>query len=327
MEYVSGGELFERICNAGRFTENEARYFFQQLISGVSYCHSMQICHRDLKLENMLVDRLPVPRLKICGFRFSMCSLLHSRPKSLVVAPEYVAPEVITEEEYNGMFADVWSCGVALYVMLVGGYPFEDPADPDNLRKTIARITTVQYKFPSYIYLSQDCKQLLSRIFVADPSKRITMKEIKNHPWFLKNLPRGITESAQAIYYKKDSPRFSLQSVEEIMKIVEESKTIPPDYGCISVSSMEEDRMDSRVEDEYNKHKRWRKTSLIKSPLRFISGELRTPPLVSRSVSISSIDEEYKMDCKVEEESDKHTRWNNLLKSPRKFISGELQFN
>jgi len=63
MEYAAGGELYERICNAGRFSEDEARFFFQQLISGVSYFHSMQVCHRDLKLENTLLDGSPAPRL------------------------------------------------------------------------------------------------------------------------------------------------------------------------------------------------------------------------------------------------------------------------
>ncbi|KAK9106370.1 hypothetical protein Syun_022381 [Stephania yunnanensis] len=71
MEYASGGELFERICKAGRFSEDEARFFFQQLISGVSYCHTMQVCHRDLKLENTLLDGSPAPRLKIRDFDYS----------------------------------------------------------------------------------------------------------------------------------------------------------------------------------------------------------------------------------------------------------------
>ncbi|KAL5665593.1 hypothetical protein ACJX0J_025701, partial [Zea mays] len=140
MEYAAGGELFDRICSAGRFSEDEARYFFQQLICGVSYCHFMQICHRDLKLENTLLDGSPAPRLKICDFGYSKSSLLHSKPKSTVGTPAYIAPEVLSRREYDGKMADVWSCGVTLYVMLVGAYPFEDPDDPKNFRKTIGRI-------------------------------------------------------------------------------------------------------------------------------------------------------------------------------------------
>eukprot|EP00268_Persea_americana_P033296 TRINITY_DN32989_c0_g2_i3.p1 TRINITY_DN32989_c0_g2~~TRINITY_DN32989_c0_g2_i3.p1 ORF type:complete len:220 (+),score=42.19 TRINITY_DN32989_c0_g2_i3:132-791(+) len=137
MEYAAGGELFERICNAGRFSEDEARFFFQQLISGVSCCHSMQICHRDLKLENTLLDGSLAPRLKICDFGYSKSSVLHSQPKSAVGTPAYIAPEVLLRKEYDGKIADVWSCGVTLYVMLIGGYPFEDPDDPKNFRKTL----------------------------------------------------------------------------------------------------------------------------------------------------------------------------------------------
>uniref|UniRef100_A0A453BZV3 non-specific serine/threonine protein kinase n=1 Tax=Aegilops tauschii subsp. strangulata TaxID=200361 RepID=A0A453BZV3_AEGTS len=132
-------------------------------------------------------------------------SLLHSKPKSTVGTPAYIAPEVLSRREYDGKTADVWSCGVTLYVMLVGGYPFEDPDDPKNFRKTIGRIMSIQYKIPEYVHVSQDCKQLLASIFVANPAKRITMREIRNHPWFLKNLPRELTEAAQAMYYKRDN--------------------------------------------------------------------------------------------------------------------------
>ncbi|XP_039060883.1 serine/threonine-protein kinase SRK2A isoform X2 [Hibiscus syriacus] len=230
MEYAAGGELFERICNAGRFSEDEARYFFQQLISGVSYCHAMQICHRDLKLENTLLDGSPAPRLKICDFGYSKSSLLHSRPKSTVGTPAYIAPEVLSRREYDGKMADVWSCGVTLYVMLVGAYPFEDQEDPKNFRKTISRIT---------------------------------IKDIKSHPWFLKNLPRELTEAAQASYYRKENPTFSLQSVEEIMKIVEEAKAAPPVSRSIGGfgwggeedgDAREEDtEQEEEEEDEYEK--------------------------------------------------------------------------
>ncbi|CAL9176188.1 serine/threonine-protein kinase SAPK3-like isoform X2 [Musa acuminata AAA Group] len=222
MEYAAGGELFERICSAGRFSEDEARYFFQQLISGVSYCHSMEICHRDLKLENTLLDGSPTPRVKICDFGYSKSALLHSQPKSTVGTPAYIAPEVLSRKEYDGKIADVWSCGVTLYVMLIGSYPFEDPEDPRNFRKTISRILNVQYSVPDYIRISSECRQLLSQIFVANPLKRITIPEIKQHPWFLKNLPKEIINGEKTNFEGNDDQ--PSQSVEDIMRIIEEAK-------------------------------------------------------------------------------------------------------
>ncbi|KAK1356474.1 Sucrose non-fermenting-1-related protein kinase 2.4 [Heracleum sosnowskyi] len=229
MEYAAGGELFAKICSAGRFSEDEARFFFQQLISGVSYCHSMEICHRDLKLENTLLDGSPTPRLKICDFGYSKSALLHSQPKSTVGTPAYIAPEVLSRKEYDGKIADVWSCGVTLYVMLVGAYPFEDPEDPRNFRKTIGRIMSVQYSIPDYVRVSAECRHLLFQIFVANPSKRITIPEIKKHPWFLKNMPKELVEGEKTNYGEADRDK-QLQSIEEIMHIIQEAK-IPGETG------------------------------------------------------------------------------------------------
>lgn len=224
MEYAAGGELFERICTAGRFSEDEARYFFQQLISGVSYCHSMQICHRDLKLENTLLDGSPEPRLKICDFGYSKSSVLHSQPKSTVGTPAYIAPEVLSRKEYDGKIADVWSCGVTLYVMLVGAYPFEDPDDPRNFKTTIARILSVHYSIPDYVRVSKDCNHLLSRIFVANPEKRITIEEIRKHPWFLKNLPAEYMNGGLEETLNAKETDVSFQGEEEILSIIQEAR-------------------------------------------------------------------------------------------------------
>ncbi|MCO5586489.1 hypothetical protein L7F22_040429 [Adiantum nelumboides] len=203
---------------------HEARFFFQQLISGVSYCHDMQICHRDLKLENTLLDDSAVPRLKICDFGYSKSSLLHSQPKSTVGTPAYIAPEVLAKKEYDGKIADVWSCGVTLYVMLVGSYPFEDPQEPRNFRKSIGRILSVQYTIPDYVRISLECRNFLSQIFVANPEKRITIAEIKQHPWFLKNLPKEMQEEYNASNKQAEQAPASSQSVEDIMRIVEEAR-------------------------------------------------------------------------------------------------------
>nr|KJB25444.1 hypothetical protein B456_004G191500 [Gossypium raimondii] len=246
MEYAAGGELFERICSAGRFSEDE-------LISGVSYCHSMQICHRDLKLENTLLDGSPTPRLKICDFGYSKSAVLHSQPKSTVGTPAYIAPEVLSRKEYDGKIADVWSCGVTLYVMLVGAYPFEDPEDPRNFRKTIGRIMSVQYTIPDYVRVSADCRQLLSRIFVANPAKRISIPEIKEHPWFLKNLPKELVEIEKTNYAEsvRDQPS---QSVEEIMRIIQEAKTTTAEGAKVgeqaAAGSSDPDDVEADLESE-----------------------------------------------------------------------------
>nr|AVL26011.1 SnRK2.2 [Prunus avium] len=241
MEYASGGEMFERICNAGRFSEDEARFFFQQLISGVSYCHAMQVCHRDLKLENTLLDGSPAPRLKICDFGYSKSSVLHSQPKSTVGTPAYIAPEVLLRQEYDGKIADVWSCGVTLYVMLVGAYPFEDPDEPKDFRKTIQRILSVQYSIPDSVQISRECLELISRIFVPDPAARITIPEIKNHSWFLKNLPADLMDemTTGSHFEEPDQP---MQSLDAIMQITAEA-TIPA-AGTLGLSSYMTDGLD-----------------------------------------------------------------------------------
>ncbi|XP_031090663.1 serine/threonine-protein kinase SAPK2-like [Ipomoea triloba] len=223
MEYAAGGELFERICSAGRFNEDEARFFFQQLISGVCYCHSMQICHRDLKLENTLLDGSMAPRVKICDFGYSKSDVFHSQPKSTVGTPAYVAPEVLSRKEYDGKLADIWSCGVTLYVMLVGAYPFEDPSDPKNFRKTIVKILGVQYSIPDNIRISVECRHLLSRIFVTNPEERITIPEIRRHPWFLKNLPVELMDGGSYQCMDVNNPS---QSMEEISSIIQEARTV-----------------------------------------------------------------------------------------------------
>ncbi|KAF7834437.1 serine/threonine-protein kinase SAPK2 [Senna tora] len=245
MEYAAGGELFERICNAGRFSEDEARYYFQQLISGVSYCHSMEICHRDLKLENTLLDGSSAPRVK--------SSVLHSQPKSTVGTPAYIAPEVLSRREYDGKVADVWSCGVTLYVMLVGAYPFEDPEDPRNFRKTLQRILSVNYSVPDYVRISKECKHLLSRIFVANPEKRITIPEIKMHAWFLKSLEEG-----GFLHHEEEEDSSSCdderQSIEEILSIIQDARKASdhaPKIGgqFVGMGSMDLDDMDADIDD------------------------------------------------------------------------------
>ncbi|KAG8347927.1 Protein kinase domain [Trypanosoma vivax] len=175
MEFVSGGELFEKIVAAKRFNEPTARRYFQQLIAGVHHCHSKGFAHRDLKPENLLLDANGM--LKISDFGLGNRQqdvLLHT----VCGTPNYVAPEVLVERGYNGLSADIWSCGVILYVMLAGKLPFEDR----NMKQLLFRIERGEYAMVRQV--SDSARDLISRILVVDPEKRITLEGILSHPWF-----------------------------------------------------------------------------------------------------------------------------------------------
>ncbi|PKI39287.1 hypothetical protein CRG98_040343 [Punica granatum] len=109
--------------------------------------------------------------------------------------------------------------------MLVGAYPFEDPEDPKNFRRTIQKILNVQYAIPDKIDISPDCLHLISRIFVADPAQRISIPEIRNHEWFLKNLPADLMDE-NMMNNQFQEPDQPMQSMEDIMRIISEA-TIP----------------------------------------------------------------------------------------------------
>ncbi|CAD6258704.1 unnamed protein product [Miscanthus lutarioriparius] len=128
MEYVKGGELFDKIEKSGKLTEAIAHKYFQQLISAVDYCHSRGVYHRDLKPENLLLDENE--NLKVSDFGLSALSeskrqdgLLHTTCGT----PAYVAPEVISKTGYDGAKSDIWSCGVVLFVLVAGYLPFQGP--------------------------------------------------------------------------------------------------------------------------------------------------------------------------------------------------------
>ncbi|GMH34696.1 hypothetical protein BSKO_02557 [Bryopsis sp. KO-2023] len=246
MEYAAGGELFDRIVKAGRFSEDEARYFFQQLIHGVEFCHKSGVCHRDLKLENVLLDGSTKPLLKICDFGYSKSSVLDSMPKTTVGTPAYIAPEVLQRKEYDGQIADVWSCGVTLYVMLVGAYPFEDPHDPRNFRKTIQRIMSVRYSFPPNLRVTRECLDVLEKIFVANPVDRITIADIKQHAWYVK----GMTEDPEGKDVQDSTIRAAPhQSVDDIQRLVQSARRKESEpRDVVDIGNLEDEILDEELD-------------------------------------------------------------------------------
>ncbi|CAM8987581.1 unnamed protein product [Rhodiola kirilowii] len=182
MEYVNSGELFDYIVEKGRLQEDEARKFFQQIISGVEYCHRNMVVHRDLKPENLLLDSKY--NVKIADFGLSNVMRDGHLLKTSCGSPNYAAPEVISGRLYAGSEVDVWSCGVILYALLCGTLPFDDENIPNLFKKIKGGI----YTLPSH--LSPGARDLIPRMLVVDPLKRITIPEIRKHPWFQAHLPR-----------------------------------------------------------------------------------------------------------------------------------------
>uniref|UniRef100_A0A0D6QS72 non-specific serine/threonine protein kinase n=1 Tax=Araucaria cunninghamii TaxID=56994 RepID=A0A0D6QS72_ARACU len=133
MEYVKSGELFDYIVEKGRLQEDEARCFFQQIISGVEYCHRNMVVHRDLKPENLLLDSKC--NVKIADFGLSNVMRDGHFLKTSCGSPNYAAPEVISGKLYAGPEVDVWSCGVILYALLCGSLPFDDENIPNLFKK------------------------------------------------------------------------------------------------------------------------------------------------------------------------------------------------
>ncbi|KAL0736143.1 hypothetical protein Bca4012_012353 [Brassica carinata] len=182
MEFVRGGELFDRVSR-GKLHEDAARRYFQQLISAVDFCHSRGVSHRDLKPENLLLDENG--DLKISDFGLSALpeqilhdGLLHTQCGT----PAYVAPEVLRKKGYDGAKADIWSCGVVLYVLLAGCLPFRD----ENLMNMYRKIFRADFEFPPWF--STETRRLVSRLLVVDPDRRISMTEIMRTPWFRENF-------------------------------------------------------------------------------------------------------------------------------------------
>ncbi|KAL3070575.1 hypothetical protein niasHT_032365 [Heterodera trifolii] len=175
LEHVSGGELFDYLVKKGRLMAKEARKFFRQIISAIDFCHAHNICHRDLKPENLLLDERN--NIKVADFGMASLQVDGSMLETSCGSPHYACPEVIRGEKYDGRKADVWSCGVILYALLVGALPFDD----DNLRNLLEKVKKGLFHIPHFV--PADCQTLLRSMIEVDPAKRISLQEVLKHPW------------------------------------------------------------------------------------------------------------------------------------------------
>ncbi|KND03181.1 CAMK/CAMKL/BRSK protein kinase [Spizellomyces punctatus DAOM BR117] len=182
LEHVEGGELFDYLVKKGRLSEQEALGFFQQIMFGIDFCHRYLICHRDLKPENLLLDK--ELNVKIADFGMASLQVTGKMLETSCGSPHYASPEIIKGIRYDGPAADIWSCGVILYALLTGNLPFDD----ENIRRLLSKVKSGMYFIPDHV--SADAKDLIKRMLVVDPSKRITMKDIFRHPWFCSQTPK-----------------------------------------------------------------------------------------------------------------------------------------
>ena len=233
MEYCDGGELFNYIVEKEKLDENEASMFFFQLINALEYIHSLGIAHRDLKPENLLLVENKI--IKIIDFGLSNYFNGEKKLETPCGSPSYASPEIIKGENYNGFSIDIWASGIIMFAMLCGYLPFDDDEeeeddDDDNNDENnnsneknennndsdnnsneseksddnevlFQRILEGKLDFPSY--LSNDAIDLMKKILVVNPEKRIEIKDIKKHNFYLlgqknfilnqKNMPQHKT--------------------------------------------------------------------------------------------------------------------------------------
>ncbi|XP_052748741.1 uncharacterized protein LOC113514438 isoform X3 [Galleria mellonella] len=177
-EYAPNGEIFDHLVSRGRMPESEAARSFAQMVAAVGYCHANGVVHRDLKAENLLLDR--DMNIKLADFGFSNEYTSGSPLATWCGSPPYAAPELFEGRQYDGPKADIWSLGVVLYVLVCGALPF-DGGTLHELRQVV-----LSGKFRIPYFMSQDCEHLIRHMLVVEPEKRLSLRGVARHRWLAK---------------------------------------------------------------------------------------------------------------------------------------------
>lgn len=182
MEVVKGASLhgFLKSKEKRRLDEPEAKRIFGQILSGIEHCHTNNVAHRDIKLENLLLDESQ--NVKIIDFGFSTCMPAQKRMRIFCGTPSYMAPEIVTRKEYAGPPADVWALGVLLYAILCGTFPFKGSTD----RELYRRISHGLFSLPTH--LSSAGRALISKMLTVDADRRPNVHELLDDPWLLPSV-------------------------------------------------------------------------------------------------------------------------------------------
>ena len=194
MEYIKGQELFQYILIKKKLPEDEACFYFQQIISGIEYLQKLKIVHRDIKSENILIEQ-NTNLIKIIDFGFS--NTYGDKDKEILTtacgSPFYAPPEMLRGESYKGGGVDIWSVGVVLFAMICGYLPFEGEENSELYKKII------DGKFSVPLYVSNQGRELLYQLLNTNPKKRINIIQIKKHPW-VKFYGNGLYNNGEPIF-------------------------------------------------------------------------------------------------------------------------------
>jgi len=167
MEYAGGGDLLKLIKRKGRLAEGDAKFIFKQIVYGLAHIHCRSVIHRDIKLDNILLDC--EKGVKICDFGVSKIIKKGQVIQEQCGTPAYLAPEIIIDKGYEGFFVDVWSMGVLLYAMVCGTVPFK----AQNLEDLHKLILKGEFTFP--VQLTGPCQEMIKRMIKLEPKERITI--------------------------------------------------------------------------------------------------------------------------------------------------------
>lgn len=185
MEYMEGGELYDKIKKHGPMVDKDARELIRQLVSAIQYCHAKGIAHRDLKLENILLDR-DGKTIKLIDFGFSNFTSHYSKLSTFCGSPPYAAPELFQGIEYNGFKTDIWALGVIIYTITTASLPF-DGANVNSIR---VKVESANFRIPPYMSVS--CTILVKQCITIDPVKRSNIYDIMKNRWI--TMDSGVDE-------------------------------------------------------------------------------------------------------------------------------------